>query len=393
MSKKHTYTIVWNQTPSQGFTYTYTFQRISDITITVDADCAKAEFTMGTVKDFEDFITFKAKYFRDMYRKVLLCHLVKQKRGMKVNTITITIDDKTQVYDKNTEHFPFMYSLLEDKPLNLTQNWGDTVLKNMLELKKTAQDTDRYSSCAFSFLESFGRTYPIDRFLNLWTSMNSYYGCIGKQYMEKCRNVFGNAISEEDYEVLSFEDNDAASINVLIALYTKNYDFWFSSKEYSIGTINQISNHLLEATGDTKKQLVSDIREYRKNNKAPFERDFRKLNDDIYEKFGLEPHCWFTFAFPYILRNKYFHGGLSAPIFVAYNDPDNNYLDIVSDIMERFLSEEIPNLINKKTMDDTKFRTVFTYLYNRSYKTNRSLSDNAKNRLKEYLNRFRSRTW
>ena len=188
---KHTYEIILNNGCKSKTPYVYNYSSTRGIEIHIKKDNITIRFQMSVKKTYEDFIDLKVNVFKDAYSKSFLLHAVLFDRNIKVKTIQISIDGHSQMYDKNTAGFPFIYSMISEATMNLPSAWqSDDVCDYLVNTTKSKRNNDLISISIIAYLCSKGRSYVIDQFSNLWTSMNAYYNWYASLYNDYIMNKY-----------------------------------------------------------------------------------------------------------------------------------------------------------------------------------------------------------
>lgn len=348
MARKHVYTIKFNK-GSKAKEFIYKFGNVRNISIRISSQRATVLFVSGAEYSPEDLVAFKSKLFRDAYRKVYLLHALLMNQGLAVNSIEVTIDGITCYYDKTTPFFPFMFSLIERKPLGLSNEWK-LLIPEALSTPKSTMDKDLRFVSAFSYLSSRKKRYEVEQFTNLWTAMNAYYSYIAQQFEYSLRRELGIGNKEGAlHNDLSIQRIDSRSIGALCwilcsekyrvitrkeadALWKDNY-----RTESLICNLNE--NQIQELYAASKAELGG----------TPLPPEYKELSQCA-ELFGLPLFNYLLLTFPYHWRCNLFHGNRATILFTAYNDYEVRVLHTVNYFLSRFLNEEIP-----KMFEDTFF--------------------------------------
>lgn len=169
---KHSYSIEINGGAKIGIKQVYSFRSTKDISIIIGTQKATISFLYGPLKKPEEFTELKDKLFRDALRKAYLLHAFLKNEGLAIKTINYRIDNDSYSFDWNTPNFPFVFSMIPSRELNLSKEWqNDEVIAFYAGATKTSSDTSYRNCAALAYLASKSRSYQTDRFLNLWTAM------------------------------------------------------------------------------------------------------------------------------------------------------------------------------------------------------------------------------
>lgn len=361
---KFAYRIDINGGSAKGKRYTYSYGNTKDISIIIGKQRVSVLFRMTAKKDLQDFTDMKLYLFRDALRKAYYLHALLQDMGLKIIRLDIYIGKEKHSFDQSTPDFPFVYSMITDQRLHLTDAWrSDAMIAYYLHSTKTGgsnrtgMDDDRFNIAVQAFLAGKSRIYTTDRFLNYWTAVNALYSSIG--------DLFETAFLKK-YEKLSnkYKMNhlDNPCIGALIVTDIKN-DCYLPKgirKLDGFDELYQSTNHLLYAC---VKKGPDDLYEDAYDNLDNEMREGCPYNP-LYEaagKIGLPLYVYLLLIYPYQLRCSYFHGSKAQPVISGYRDPEIFDLKIINRFLERYLTEKIPVILTRKEMDEADMEMIRKY--------------------------------
>ena len=317
------YKIIFNSRCAERTPLVYSYGNTKDIRISLAKNKAVVSFTMGVKKTIDDFARLKVNIFADAYRKVLLCHACKYGCNLQVEKITTCIDDdEYELNEDNTDAFPLMYSMISSDSFNISEAFGSGgFLNEIVSTTKSDAETDLRFVSLYSYLQSKKRNYIIDRFSNLWTSMNAFYNYYYKM--------------TEQYKKDPRPKDKAALDNII-----KILGFGGCISSQNEREQNKQFYHKM-------KDLLSGM----KNDKELYDSAFSKRKDIRFEKLQecagelkMDLFPLLLFEFPYYLRCNYFHGNQCTILISSYNDYELRCLETVNYFLDRFLDERIPML-------------------------------------------------
>ena len=360
---KHTYRIEINGGITRVKPYTYQYGKYQEISLAIGRQKAVITFKMSVLKDIRDFIDMKVYPFKDAYRKAYLLHTLLYDTGMKISKIDIFIDHTKHTLDSSMPNFPFIYSMIRNREMGLTDAWkSKDMIDHFLGSTKTAIDTDMRSCAVMAFLAGKSRTYRTDRFLNFWTSINAYYSYIGDSFEKAYKKKNGLEEDEDVPNKYRMNHLDNPCIGALICTdikkdcyIKKKYD---SSKEFS--EVCESTNKLLYTCTDG-------------NIDALYEDALANLDNEIREGCPYNPlyeaakkievplFVYLLLLYPYRLRCNYFHGSKVQPVIAGYRDPEIFDLNIINRFLERFLTEKIPSMFEETEMSDEDLENIIRY--------------------------------
>ena len=356
---KHKYEIIIN-TPCKSQEAVYDYGNIKNISLAVENQKAHIKYEVGTLRTATDILKFRYKDFRDAYRKVILLHAIRFNSGLEIKKIIVKIDEESFLFDKDHDEigfFPYMFSMIKKKDLELGESWKE-LEKDIVKSTSTQVKEDLRFSAAYSFLASKNREFLVDRFANLWTAMNAYYGFVAHKYEDKLMKDYGlDSLSKK----LKLSKTDADSIGLVSWLiypqyaaesdreelnkkWTNNYDVERLIENYSISDIKKLYD-------SAKKELRGET----------LPNKYTELADRATE-FKVKIYSFFTFVYPYHLRCKYFHGESPTVLLAAYNDYEIRTLELVNYFLTMFLNEKIPLMFKKDFWNDKNQKSAIDYL-------------------------------
>ena len=343
MKAKHTYCVAINGGSERGKCFEYSFGHTEGIRIKIGRDKASIEFTLSVLKGPEDFTSLRLKLFRDALRKTHMLHTLLTGRSLSAKQMSLAIDGHEIELEKTLPGFPFVHSMLGIGNIDLPNNWrADSVVSQVLAWTKTSSDSD-YKACAMNaFLLSRARAFKVDRFLNLWTSMNAAYNEVAQRFeLQKCRDldVKRNNLPNK-FKILN-RDNPA--MGSLIALGS---DF-ILQKNLGTPEFNRAYKRTSVALSQLDQAHLPDLYDAlsrsRDSARAPEFPVLSQIASDI----DTPLFYYLTFVYPYLLRCKLFHGSKAINILSAYNDPEISDLTVVNFFLDRYLADAIPAMFEQ----------------------------------------------
>ena len=223
MSKKHVYIINING-GSKEQELLYNYSTTKNVSICIGMQQASITYQKGTKWEAEELVSFKDKLFRDAFRKVYLLHALIMNQGLIVHEIEIVIDNISARFDETITAFPFMYSMISNEELKLSDKWKE-IIPEVILTPKSKMDTDLRFGALFSYLSSRSKKYLIEQFTDLWTAMNSYYSYIAFNCEKMIRENRGEEFSRMLFKKHGLYKNDADSIGMLVLTSAINSTF------------------------------------------------------------------------------------------------------------------------------------------------------------------------
>ncbi|MGN0632141.1 MAG: hypothetical protein ACI4JN_12525 [Ruminococcus sp.] len=365
--EKVNYKIIFNDTVKNGERYVFSFGNTKNISLKIEEGRAESDFSMWKRYIVDDFTSFKAKIFRDIYRKVYLLHAILYNKGITVDNIQILIDDELTCLDSNDEYFPYMFSMLNNGSLNLSNEWKNAIPQYLISSTKTKIQYDHKNCSLQSFLLSNAREYQTDRFLNLWTAMNSVYNTYALMFEEK-NKLYCETLTKKKSSVYAIYKVDSACLSMMInKIYPDVFvkDSTLKSEEHA-KAVKQMDRLLFKF--DLNK--LANLYEESLNNPDNISDADNPYHDmyDAAESIHIPLFAFLLIVYPYQLRCDYFHGSRVQPVIVAYNEPEMLAFCVVNYFLYRYLNDEIPQLFKCDEISDEFYERIKLVLENRRKK-------------------------
>ena len=376
----HVYEIFVNSGCTVKNPFIYKYSNTKDIELHIKKNNATIRYKKGVKKDHQTLILFNEQVFKDAYRKIFLLHGVLFDQDIVIKSITISIDGITECYDESTEGFPFVYSMISKSPMDLLPSWKSREFcAGLIEQPKSKSNNDFKQISVLSFLCSKGRTYVMDRFTNLWTSMNAYYnwyadlynGYFRKKYHydKECYEKIKKHLPKEykkTFDALGNEDiskvpgssgfifsKDSDCMKLLMSsinkdranIDTKRFD---RSVAYR-AKLHQFSSELSSLSTDKLEDLYSYSLSLLKGRQVEKTDEFFPLKKMVTDMDGHCLYFFLVFEYPYICRCSLLHGA-KAPLLLSYeNELEVRQLRAAGFFVEKFLAERIPLMVTGET--------------------------------------------
>ena len=363
-----------------------TFQKNRSIKISLDKQKVTITYTRTaeskkSIQDLVmDMITLKDHIFRDAYRKAILMHALTYSVGLKVDSISITIDgettvltkgakDLTRLNEKDEGHFPYIFSMIEGVNLNLPKSWGaiaDWICANTETESQNKEGMGYAYAAVCNYMESKSKIYEMDRFTSLWMAMNAYYNYIAKTFEEEYKKInnwsFPNVKSKVIVNGKEEEKwKDSSALWLLRSLIDYNISFPLKKSGFTDSEITEsdyrVENEICRMVNNKQfeiSELYSAAQEQiKKEPKLKLPSYAEKLN-----KYAGEESCslysFIICKYAYSLRNEYLHGSSPAMLVTPYNSYRMITLEVVNYFLDRFLRLYIPTLFDEEKMEKRK---------------------------------------
>lgn len=365
---KHEYKIIVNSSCEMKNPFIYNYSRTKDIEIHIKKNKAMIRVLMSTKRTHEDLLAFKVGALKDAYRKVFLLHGLLFDQNINVKKVIMSIDGDSMEYDESTAEFPFVWSMISKKPMNLPESWKDrTFCQNLIDQPKSEANANLKYISVVAFLCSKGRPFVVDRFSNLWTSMNAYYNGLANVYNDRIRNEFYctkdilKKLPEKvktgmKLDYLQLVSSDAECIKFAIKCMDVNSGIIGNRKfDIPVNTdLRKCRYSFEQKLSRLSMEELSELYVYAQNRlfaDPGLENDLMKNEkyneiNTLVENMGQNNLFFFlVFDYPYYCRCEYIHGGKALLLLAYTNEYEIKLLYAASYFVERFLLEKIPEWV------------------------------------------------
>lgn len=351
---KHTYRLYLNSyEDAETCAMKYDYGSVKDVTIRIGKTGAMISFSTAKPKDLGAILQVTDRLVQDAIRKALVCCSLYSGTPIALQAMVVLVDgDPTpHVYIPPKEGHPFIYCLLDRLERPIASSWqSPAVFHTICSSTKTTEKEDSRFSALYSLLSSKAKQYEIERFANLWTSMNSLYSFAAQKASPLLPPTAKGKI-----RTLPTEDDKLRFFAMLNGFRFDDF----------------ISNDRVAAVLRESELQLAKYREWGPDGFAcAMAAIARRLGES-----GLLPmdeEAFVLFWFAYKLRCKYFHGEQPALFFCYADDYLLRCLSFVSDRLESFLDRELPRwLADEHYMDET-IRELAPCFHTKSEMQNRS---------------------
>lgn len=341
---KQLYTITVNGAPAAGTAIDYKYGGTA-CTLTCSPGCARLEFGMGTKKDIHTPDFFRNKLVKDGLRRMYLLHAMAMDSRLWIETITVTRNEESAVYDENTRDFPFLFSMLTARELKLPESWRqERFLEDVLSRPKSETDNDARYACLFSFLAGIGKRYEIERFTCYWTAMNAHYNYV---FSKTGSGQAGDAACIRNLLRLLGAGKQTSSRAERNETYKTSFGMMKSCLQgFSQEELEEIYRELYELRGvygavprQERGQLYSHL--HRCINPAEYAANHDPIDES---RSNISAWGFLLLDYAYYMRCKYLHGNKATVLFSAANDPEISAFRCLNVFLGNYLKTVIPEM-------------------------------------------------
>ena len=365
------------------------------------------------------------KYFNDAIRKANLLYALQYGKGLEIKKYTVWCGSVIRtIEEKDSEDFPYMCSMMqgvdyavEPEEFGSRGIFGNTAIMDHVALGKWSDDhSDEKKIALYAYLQSRGRYFEVDRFLNLWTAMNAVYCHICNEHKREIERRAESISDEELAPLVSDEqtikrdlkklmsseeipDKESAkkilARRKLISAYTAAEHADGEQRSYLLRLAHQMKDIPYRSQGGVAGKLEQFLKDVHKDyysvhierhnlkdgrvkytSQKLYDRVMGIQNGEWSEKeeelfaelaahiegFGITLFAFMTFDMPYMERNKLIHGSEATLLLADYYQI--NRIACLNYFMDRFLAEYIPYLFDEEKTEEM-ISIINPFIYNR----------------------------
>jgi len=310
--------------------YNYDFGKMKKFTLRISLNAFCVEYSLQKMKKFEELI--KSNEVSEAIRKIAFLHIFLFSKPIDLSEILLSIDEdsqKTQLIED--------FKIVSDLNRDFSSEWNTSILINkVLKTSKSDREKDSRFSSISAFLIALSKKNEIERFQNLWISMNGLYSYCSKKIKEIVEATCTGRIHE------------CKQLSLFKFLYS------FSS---------DINNNSLKNYEELKEKLAEYIN-YGHNTdysipKSVYEQKYKDINKMLetylsQKKIDITAYGCLIIDYAYKMRCELFHANKPIPIVLLKEDCELKILKLINGLLEAFLLENIPaafadDFISKKT--------------------------------------------
>ena len=337
--RKIEYKITFNSLPKGNNKFNFNYGGTKNILIKVSKDKCQAVFFMSKKKTHEEILAKGNRLFMDLYKKIILVHILLFGTELKVSKVAVEINGVKKTFSK--DNVPKMYSMIDKHVLIPEKLKKKQVMQYLVEKTKTELSNDFLCCSLFSLIISKTKKYEIDRFISLWMSMNSYLNYFAKIYDD---------IAIEKNSKISAKDRSCIRAFIL---YLNENQVYGRDEEYE-EIYKRIPEKLISLSNE-------ELTKFYYKEKACLQNLEVEQNDGLslmLKEHNISTFCFLLFAFPYHLRCKYIHGNKIPPIIASFDEYEVCCFRIANHFLEMFLSEEVALLFKGEKFDKSRILKI-----------------------------------
>lgn len=355
---KHTYIVTVNRLPASREPMEYKFRQTRCV-LTCARDAASVRFEMGTPKTHADLISFRVDLVKDAMRKMYLLHALRYDTRLRARSVSVTVDGDTETYVQGYPGFPFLYSMLTAKNLELPESWHDRdFLTAVLNATKSKSDSDPKYVCLFSFLAGTGKIYESEKFTCYWTAVNALYN-----HIFDSANPFHAARGKLRFDDSAFNKQKLEGDNVGLSILLRFFGAGTGLQSKQIRTAYKsqygaLKSHLRRIPREELPALYRECAAHRSDRtwipEGPLGEHLRECCDRT------NASCWgfLLFDYAYYIRCNYLHGEKAPILFTAATDPELAAFRCLNVFLGELLKEMIPLIFREGWFTAESYRAI-----------------------------------
>ena len=354
---KHEYQIIINDNCRYQKPIIYQFGSTKNIRLILCTQKATLFFEMGVKKQVYDFEKMEVSLFKDAYRKLYLLHSIKYGETLKIKRITILIDGEAHELPVGAFN---IYSMLEKSHIELPVQWKTNFFLSIIaNYSKNSFQYDRRFSALFSYLTSKCRSYETDRFINLWTAMNAYYGYISESFIGQIHQDPKSNLYQKADKIAKYLNKECVAISNIMFLL--NNDTNRPSTKDQHRQFHNIERLLPHLTRCEIIQLYNESFSLMNGNITQISNRFAKLNE-CSRIVGVPLFLMLLLELPYFHRCNYLHGDKPLLILSYERDTELGTLRVINYFLSRFLGEAIPLMFKDDFLTESQFELLLAHM-------------------------------
>lgn len=290
------------------------------------------QITAELTKSFDplEMLCGDSYLFADGINKALLLYLIRFSRTLKIDALTLRIDNEEEIILLGQNADPPIYSMINGtlhRPIP-AEFLGDAITDQLL--KTTKSKYDKRIAALFALLLSKSKRYETERFIYLWTSLNGMYSWISEivaeaNGVEKYRKEYKQIIAFQqfiDVGSCTIAEKDKAPIAHKVVSILRNISNQRVSKAdiESTELSQQISAALINTSG---------------------------------EKYNLTAYGYILTQLSYYFRCKIVHGSRPVLLFAHADNKELHALKVINDLLEEFIDSNLHAWFDEKYIADT----------------------------------------
>lgn len=332
---KHKHILTFNSVKKTFSIYKYSFGSTDGLELKICETGIQISAELTNLYNKDEMLSGNAYLFPDAIRKALLIYLLIYSKGLKISSITVSIDDKEETEVFNQTAKPPIYSMINtDLKRTLPLAFTSKPVIDYL-LNTTKSNYGKRIASLFALLTSKSKEYETERFIYLWTSFNGIYGWLAG-YIAKANNL--DRYRRENKQIIgiqkflsigaeTLEEGDKTRIANSVISVLKNY-----------------------SVDDTNRRFFE-----RKNVAENIEKQLVKKGNC---KYNLSAYGYLLTQLSYYFRCRIVHGSKPIILFSYAGDTELHCLQILNKLLEEFIDEQLPLLFDESYIKDTVIPTT-----------------------------------
>ena len=327
--KKHIHSITINKIGRKFTKLVYNYGSTKNIELVLSKEGFSITAYLTKVVADINVLIVDSDLFRDGIRKALLLYLMTYSKGLKIVSITTTIDEEMIIESIGNDTQPPIYSMISNE---LVHSVPDSFLtKSLVDklLNMPKSQYDKRIASLFSFLCSKSKEFESERFIYLWTTFNGMYSWVS-DYIAKSNNVV--KYRRENKQLQGFLQY------LEVGKDTIDEDNRSRLAHNVITILNEVDVNTADSAFFKSGEIDSRIQNLLRNSKG--------------EAYNLTAYGYMLTQLSYYYRCKIVHGSKPIFLFAYADDRDLHGLQIINNLLEEFITEHLPLFFDDKYVNN-----------------------------------------
>ena len=290
------------------------------------------QITAELTKSFDpiEMLCGDSYLFADGINKALLLYLIRFSKTLKIDALTLRIDNEEEIILLGQNADPPIYSMINGtlhRPI--PAEFSGEVITDQL-LKMTKSKYDKRIAALFALLLSKSKIYETERFIYLWTSLNGMYSWIS-DFVAEANGV--EKYRKEYKQIIAFQQ----FIDVGSGTIAEKDKAPIAHRVVSI--LGNISNQRVSKADIESTELSQEIS--------------TALITASGEKYNLTAYGYILTQLSYYFRCKIVHGSRPVLLFAHADNKELHALKVINDLLEEFIDSNLHAWFDEKYIADT----------------------------------------
>ncbi|MCD8017532.1 MAG: hypothetical protein LUE97_07040 [Oscillospiraceae bacterium] len=311
MGRKYNYEIVVNERPQSDYNCIFDYGHVKGIRLVMSRDKLLISYELTSKKDLFTLFCDRNNLVSEAMKKGMLFHFLHYSQAINVETVTASIDDKTETL-KNVK----IWSLVNGElAREFPDAWKSAEAVHNYFLTRHKSKQGYLAAALYALAYSKYMQFEIQRFMYLWVAMNGLYNHFSYYIVKKAQGQKegkGKLPSERD-----------KMENILQAEGLGTYMYSQKEQQQTAQKVDKLlvrHNYDKEGVTESLKQVIESYKDKRAKISAA---------------------GYLLLCYPYHLRCNLFHANKPMMFFAMENEFEIKRLQFVNSILEQFLDNNL----------------------------------------------------